>query len=91
MIFTVLRGRFYKIFVSPMLHKNPSQNGLRGIFRILYPKKYPILSPKSVKKVTHSRQTIYEESCQTDLKFNCKAHLQNRGYIFCILNSIISS
>ena len=34
MISTVLCGRFYKVFVSPMLHKNPSQNGLRGIFRI---------------------------------------------------------
>ncbi len=34
MISTVLCGRFYKIFDSPMLHKNPSQNGLRGIIRI---------------------------------------------------------
>ena len=34
MISTVLCGRFYKIFVSPMLHKNPSQSSLRGIFRI---------------------------------------------------------
>ncbi len=34
MISTVLCGRFYKIFVSPMLHKNPSQISLRGIFRI---------------------------------------------------------
>ena len=29
-----------------MLHKNPSQIGLRGILRILYPKKYPIFIPK---------------------------------------------
>ena len=34
MISTVFCGRFYKIFDSPMLHKNPSQSSLRGIFRI---------------------------------------------------------
>ena len=50
MISTVPHGRFYKIFVSPMLHKNPSQISLRGIFRILYPKKYPIFTPMKVKK-----------------------------------------
>ena len=40
MISTVPHGRFYKIFVSPMLHKNPSQISLRGIFRIQWPQKY---------------------------------------------------
>ncbi len=34
MISIVLCGRFYKIFVSPMLHRNPSQISLRGIFRL---------------------------------------------------------
>ena len=37
MISTVLCGRFYKIFVSPMLHKNPSQSSLRGIIGIQGP------------------------------------------------------
>ena len=32
MIYTVLCGRLYKIFDSPMLHKNPSQSSLRGFF-----------------------------------------------------------
>ncbi len=34
MISTVICGRFYMIFDSPMLHKNPLQTILRGIFRI---------------------------------------------------------
>ncbi len=33
MISTVLCGRFYNIFVSPMLHKKPSQVRLRGFYR----------------------------------------------------------
>ena len=40
MISIVLCSRFYMIFVSPMLHKNPSQISLRGIFRIQWPPKY---------------------------------------------------
>ena len=48
MISTVLCGRFYKIFVSPMLHKNPSQISLRGIFRILL---RFLLSSRLVKQV----------------------------------------
>ena len=38
-----------------MLHKNPSQISLRGIFRYLYPKKYPIFTESIVKKDTHSQ------------------------------------
>ena len=37
MISTVLCSRFYKIFDSPMLHKNPSQISLRGIIGIQGP------------------------------------------------------
>ncbi len=55
MISTVFCGGFYMIFDSPMLHKNPSQSSLRGIFRILYPKKYPIFSKILRKKDTRSQ------------------------------------
>ena len=44
-----------------MLHKNPSQNGLRGIFRILYPKKYPIFSKNPAKKDARRQAQFLEE------------------------------
>ena len=61
MISTVFCGRFYLIFVSPMLHKNPSQISLRGIFRILYPKKYPIFSKILRKKILAARHSFKKE------------------------------